>query len=216
VTTATVSAAPSWVRRGAGPLARSWLRLDVRGAVHLPLTGGALIAANHTSHLDSIALGASSPRALHFLGAVHLTRVPVLGAALPRLGLIPVRRDEGDADALEQVTALLRAGCAVVVYPEGGRSRDGRVHRPRSGVARLAATTGCPVVPVGLFGTADVWPVGRAPRLRRGAVRVRYGAPLPPPDDTPAARRRFASDLHDALVELSGAPRADGMLPRSD
>jgi 1-acyl-sn-glycerol-3-phosphate acyltransferase len=215
MTSATVSAAPSWVRRSAGPVVRSWLRLEVRGAGYLPLIGGVLIAANHTSHLDSIAIGATSTRALHFLGADSLTRIPVLGRALPRLGLIPVRRDEGDAAAMDHVAALLGRGCVVVVYPEGGRSRDGRVHRPRSGVARLAAATRCPVVPVGLSGTAAVWPVGRAPRPRRGAVSVHYGVPLLPPDDTPAARRGFAGVLHDALVELSGATRADGMLPRS-
>jgi len=112
------------------------------------------------------------------------------------------------------LASLLDAGHAVVVYPEGSRSRDGRVYRPRSGVSRLAAATEVPVVPAAVVGTYEVCPTGRRPRLRGGRVSIRFGPAIDPPaSDTPAERRRFNRILHDALVELSGAERADAFAP---
>lgn len=193
---------------------RGWLRLDVTGADHCPREGGLLVAATHASHADSPALGAALPRPLLFLGASQLARTPVLGALLPALGLLPVERGEADADLLGLLADQVRDGAALVVYPEGSRSRDGRVHRPRSGLARLAAMTGAPVLPVGIDGTGAAWPVDGRPRLRSPrTVTVRVGQPLAAPLDAPRDRRAWSSTLHDALVELSGRPRAEGLAP---
>ncbi len=180
---------------------------------HVPLDGPVIIAATHASHADSMALGSALARPVFFLGDLRLTTWPVLGPWLPKLGMVPVRRGDRDTDALDHLTALLAGGQAVVVYPEGSRSRDGRVYRPRSGVARLAAATGVPVVPAAVAGSYDVWPSGARPRLRGGRVRIRFGPAIAPPQPTPAARRRFSEELHTALVDLSGAPRADEFSP---
>lgn len=207
--------APRWVRRVARPAVEAWLRLEVDGTELVPADGALILAPHHRSHADVLAVGAASPRPVTFLGSEHLTRVPVVGRFLPRLGLLPVHRGAADADAMGRCLVALDDGAALVIFPEGSRSRDGRVYRPRSGVARLAAATGAPVVPVGIAGTDLVWPVGGAPRAARGSVQVRFGAPIAAPVDAPGARRDFADELHDALVELSGAPRADGLLMRS-
>lgn len=203
----------SAARRVLRPLLRAWLRLRVEGADSVPVDGPVLIASTHASHADSIALGAAAPRPVFFLGDRRLLAMPVLGRFLPRLGMVALRRGSGDTDAMGVLADLLGAGHAVVVYPEGSRSRDGRVYRPRSGVARLAAATGVPVVPAAVVGTYDVWPTDRRPRLRGGRVHLRFGAPMTAPADTPADRRRFSRTLHDRLVELSGAPRADTFAP---
>lgn len=206
--------APAWLRRVARPAVEAWLGLEVHGSDRVPRNGPVILAPHHRSHADVLAVGAASPRPVTFLGSEHLTRVPVVGRVLPRLGLVPVHRGEADSDAMGRCLVALDDGAALVIFPEGSRSRDGRVYRPRSGVARLAAATGAPVVPVGIAGTEHVWPVGEAPRPTRGAVRVAFGAPIPAPADTPGARRGFAEDLHDVLIELSGAPRADGLSVR--
>lgn len=203
----------SVARRVLRPVLRGWLRLRVDHADRVPLDGPVLIASTHASHADSIALGAAAPRPVFFLGDRRLLAWPVLGRLLPRLGMVALRRGSGDTGAMQVLVDLLGAGHAVVVYPEGSRSRDGRVHRPRSGVSRLAAATGVPVLPTAVVGTHEVWPTGRRPRLRGGRVRIRFGQPMAPPADTPADRRRFNRQLHDALVELSGAGRADGFAP---
>lgn len=206
--------ARSAARRVARPLLRAWLRLRVDGAVHVPLDGPVLIASTHASHADSMALGAAAPRPVFFLGDRRLLAWPVLGRFLPRLGMVALRRGQGDTAAMGVLAELIDAGHAVVVYPEGSRTRDGRVYRPRSGVSRLAAATGAPVVPAAVVGTYEVWPTGRRPRLRGGRVTIRFGPAIPAPSaDTPAERRRFNRTLHDTLVALSGAERADEFAP---
>lgn len=199
------------VRRVLRPILRSWLRLHVEGADHLP-DGPVLIASTHTSHADSLAIGTAAPRPVFFLGDEHLLDWPIVGRWLPDLGMVAVRRGQGDTAAMSVVTDLLAEGHAVTVFPEGSRSRDGAVHRPRSGVARMAATAGVPVVPAAVVGAAKVWPVDRWPRPR-GRVTVRFGEPMDTPGTTPRQRRRFGLELHDALVELSGAPRSDSFAP---
>lgn len=205
--------ARSVVRLTLRPVLRLWLRLRVEGLEHIPAEGAVLIASTHQSHADSVALGAAVARPVYFLGDLKLTRWPVFGRWLPKLGMVPLRRGEADAAALDVLRGLLADGRAVVVYPEGSRSRDGRVHRLRSGTARLAADAAAPVVPAAVAGIYDVWPIGRRPRLRGGRVTVRFGPPLEPPDVSPRSRRAFTEALHDALCELSGCERADDFSP---
>lgn len=209
-----VPGARSLVRRSLRPVLRTWLRLQVEGVHHVPSDGGVLLASTHQSHADSVAIGVALERPVHFLGDLRLTSLPVLGPLLPRIGMVPLRRGDADASALGVLTDLLGDGSAVAVYPEGSRSRDGRVHRLRSGVARLAAATGAPVVPTAVVGIFEVWPIGQRPRLRGGRVTVRFGPALDPPTaDTPRARRAFTTELHDALVDLSGFAAADDFSP---
>ena len=208
-----VPGARSVVRLTLRPMLKVWLRLKVAGLEHVPPDGAVLIASTHQSHADSIALGVAVPRPVHFLGDLRLTRWPVLGAWLPRLGMVPLRRGEADASALDVLRDLLADGRAVVVYPEGSRSRDGRVHRLRSGTARLAADAQAPVVPAAVAGIYEVWPIGHRPRLRGGRVTVRFGPAMDPPGPDPRSRRMFTDALHDTLCELSGCERADDFSP---
>lgn len=210
---AVVPGARSLARRVIRPMLRLWLRLRIEEQHHVPRDGAVIIASTHQSHADSMALGSGLERPVYFLGDERLTRWPVLGGWLPKLGMVPVRRGQGDRSALGFLQELLADGQAVVVYPEGSRSRDGRVYRPRSGVARLAAGTQVAVVPAAVTGIYEVWPIGRRPRLRGGRVTVRFGAPIAPPDQDPRSRRRFNEQLHAALAELSGAEPADEFSP---
>jgi len=185
------------------PILRSWLRVRSEGAEHVPGQGPVLLASTHRSHADSIALALAVRRPVHFLGGLELTETPIVGPQLPKLGMVPLRRGVADAAALDVVRVLLRDGHCVVVYPEGSRSRDGTVHRLRSGVARVAAELTVPVVPAGIEGIERAWPVGQRPRLRGAAVTVRFGTAFPPPEDTPRARRTFNLRLQERLAELS-------------
>lgn len=212
--------ARSLVRRVVRPTLSAWLRLDVEGEHHIPRTGPVVIASTHASHADSMALGACLERPVYFLGDERLTRWPVLGPWLPRIGMVPVARGSGDLAALGLLEDLLEQGEAVVVYPEGSRTRDGRVYRPRSGTARLAAETQVPVVPAAVVGTFEVWPTQQKPRWLGawGAtpVRLRFGPAMDPPQPSPKSRRAFNDQLHDVLVALSGKPRADEFAPLGD
>lgn len=208
-----VPGANSLVRLGLRPLLRLWLRLQVEGAHHVPGTGPVLIASTHQSHADSMALAVAIRRPIHFLGDVRLTEWPVLGPQLPKLGMVPLRRGEADASAMEVIAGLLDEGKGVAVYPEGSRSRDGKVHRLRSGLARLAADARVPVVPAAVDGIYAVWPIGARPRPLGGPVTVRFGAPLAPPEPTPRSRREFNDRLQQILADLGRTQKAMDFSP---
>ena len=195
------------------PLLRRWLDLRVEGQEHVPTAGAVLLAATHQSHADSLAIGTAVPRPAHFLGDRRLLSWPVVGRRLPRLGMVPIDRGEGDASAMDVLAALLGDAACVVIYPEGSRSRDGRVHRLRSGLSRIAAVMRVPVVPVAVAGIHEVWPIGARPRLRGGRVTVRFAPEMPPPDPTPAARRSFNLELQERLAELAGTTTAADFSP---
>lgn len=196
------------------PVLRRWLDLSVEGREHVPTRGPVLLAGTHQSHADSIAIGTAVPRPTHFLGDRRLLDWPVLGRHLPRMGMVPLDRGRGDAGAMDLIARLLvEADACVVIYPEGSRSRDGRVHRLRSGLARLATSTEVPVVPVAVAGIHDVWPIGARPRLRGGTVTVRFGMPMDPPGPGAAERRTFNLTLQQALADLAGVDIAEDFSP---
>lgn len=202
------------------PVTRAVWRPTVEGIEHVPASGPVLIASNHLSFIDSVVIPIVAPRKVVFLAkAEYFTRAGVRGrvskAWFEGLGMVPVDRDATRAalNSLDIAREVLGRGEAFGIYPEGTRSRDGRLYRGRTGVAQLALTTGAPVVPVGLNGTADLQPVDSTwPRLAK--VTVRFGEPIDFTgrfDGVPPGRaRRVATDeIMEAIQGLTGQERAD-------
>ena len=166
------------------PIARAVWRPRVTGLEHVPATGGVLLASNHLSFVDSVVIPVVVPRKVVFLAKSDYFTGTGMRGALSRawfsgLGMLPVDRDDPRAalGSLDTALEVLARGEAFGLYPEGTRSRDGRLYRGRTGVAPLALTAGVPIVPVGLIGTDRLQPVGaNLPRLVR--VDVRFGAPI--------------------------------------
>ena len=201
------------------PVARAIFRPTVIGLDNVPRTGGVLLASNHLSFADSMVIPVVAPRDVAFLAKHDYFTGTGITGALQRgwfegLGMLPIDRDDSHAAIASLDTALqvLRRGEAFGIYPEGTRSRDGRLYRGRTGVAHLALTAGVPVVPVGLVGTEKLQPVGaRFPRLVK--VTVRFGQPLDFTrryDGVPAgrARREVTDAIMAAIRELSGQQEA--------
>jgi 1-acyl-sn-glycerol-3-phosphate acyltransferase len=147
-------------------------RLSCDGAENLPVSGGALIAANHKSELDPFFVGHAFPRPVRYFAKSELFGNGALRWAVTELGAIPVRRGASDRSALEAALAALAAGDALIIYPEGTRMRDDAVHEFQPGVGMLALRSGVPVIPVGLKGSGEVVRNGR-PGLP--VVRVKAG-----------------------------------------
>jgi len=166
------------------PVAKVVWRPTVEGLENLPTTGPVIVASNHRSFADSMVIPIVTPRQVVFLAKEdYFTGTGVKGALqrawFEGMGMVPVDRDDTKAAlaSLDIALDVLRQGKAFGIYPEGTRSRDGRLYRGRTGVAHLALTSGAPVVPVGLTGTEHLQPVGSTlPRLAK--VTVRFGAPL--------------------------------------
>ncbi|THV09385.1 1-acyl-sn-glycerol-3-phosphate acyltransferase [Nocardioides caeni] len=166
------------------PLARAVWRPTVEGVDRVPMTGPVLFASNHLSFADSVVIPIVAPRKVVFLAkAEYFTGAGIKGriskAWFEGLGMVPVDRNDTRAalNSLDVALEVLGRGEAFGIYPEGTRSRDGRLYRGRTGVAQLALTAGVPVVPVGLIGTDQLQPVdSRWPR--RAKVTVRFGDPL--------------------------------------
>lgn len=156
-------------------ISRLWFQYRVEGAV--PATGGLLVAANHASYLDIPLLGCGMKRRAWYLGRSDLFPIPVVNAVLRSLGWIPLRLGRFDREAFGKAIELIRQGKVVVIFPEGGRSRDGRLRPPKAGIGVIVAKTGCPVVPAYLKGTFDVLPMG-AWWPKRRPVTVRFGTPI--------------------------------------
>ena len=201
--------------RLAAPTMRRMLRPQISGLEHVPRHGGVVLAANHVSNLDNYLLSSASPRPPLYLGKRELAH-GVFGAFNVAMGMIPIDRGRGDQHAIDEVARLLVAGEVIAMFPEGTRSPTGELFRFRSGTARVAAAAGVPVVPVGLCGTAGVWPRGGGPQWRRparGALAVRFGEPLDPPPDAGRARRLWTQQLRARVARLTGQPIADAFAP---
>jgi 1-acyl-sn-glycerol-3-phosphate acyltransferase len=162
----------------AGKAMRIFYRVDVQGADNLPEEGPLILAANHRSFMDSVFLALTSPRPIAFVAKAEYFDRPVTRWMVRRAGAIPLRRGSpaGARQALEAASDVLAGGGTLAIYPEGTRSRDGKLHRGKRGPARLALTTGAAIVPVGLIGTEAVQsPDERVPRPFRRVV-VRFGS----------------------------------------
>jgi 1-acyl-sn-glycerol-3-phosphate acyltransferase len=199
----------------AGPFLHSIWRPKVTGAEHIPASGGAIIAANHQSVVDSVFLPLMLDRPVTFSAkAEYFTAsgpaARLWAAYLKATNQLRMDRDGPRAaqDTLEAALDLLREGNLFGIYPEGTRSPDGRLYRGRPGVGWLALKSGLPVIPVALFGTRHVLPPGRVVP-RPGRIEVKVGKPLSFDPDLAAgppakARRLITDQVMAAIRDLSG------------
>ncbi|UOR02558.1 1-acyl-sn-glycerol-3-phosphate acyltransferase [Leucobacter allii] len=195
------------------PLLRLRFRPRISGAEHVPGRGPVLLASNHLSGIDTILIPSFSPRNVQFLAKASLFSSRLGGWFFRSIGAVPVHREASTAAqaALDAGREVLAAGNVFAVFPEGSRSRDGRLYRGRGGAAWLALETGAVVVPVGLVGTNRALrdpATGRAPRME-----VRFGAPLDLADlgalPRGRARREATERIMAAIAALTGQELAD-------
>lgn len=158
-------------------LARCLFRVEARGTGHIPLSGPALIVANHSSFLDPPMIGVTAPRPLHFLAKAELFSIALFGRMMFALNARPVRRDGADPGALRTALRLLAAGQALLIFPEGSRGAEGTLREGKPGAGMLAVLSRAPVVPAYIEGSGLALPRGRwFPRWRK--IRVTFGPAL--------------------------------------
>ena len=155
----------------------SYFRWRYFNTERVPLSGPVILASNHASFIDPPLVGAPVHRPLSYLARDTLFDVPGLNWLLRSWNVVPVDREGGGAAGLRKILEALQRGNAIIVFPEGTRSRDGQLQHARSGIGLIVLKSEAPVVPVRVFGTFDAYGRHlRFPRPRRLAVK--YGRPL--------------------------------------
>lgn len=196
------------------PLLNRFYDVDIEGAANLP-DRPVVLAANHRSFIDSLFIAHAARRPVAFLAKAEYFDQAWSRRLLTGLGQIPLRRGSPTSArrALFAACEALGEGWSIAIYPEGTRSRDGRLHRGNTGVARLSCQAKVPIIPVGITGTEAVQAPGQlAPRLFK-PVTVRWGKPIPPPVGGAADLRAVTDRLMAAIAALCGQEYDDRYAP---
>ncbi len=180
-------------------------RIRVEGVEHVPLEGGCVLACNHNMGPDYFVLGVCMPRQIYFMGKTEIFHYhPLIAALFNAMGIIAVERGRQDTAALSRATQVVQDGLVLGMYPEGTRSRSGKLQRGKSGTARIALAADTFVIPVVVINSPAVF--GHLfKQLRRPQVIVRFGAPqrwAHDPSEDAATARLFTEQIMRAMAEL--------------
>lgn len=164
------------------PIIRKILIKEVKGWENIP-KGNFILAANHQSHLDEIATAyLCVPRRFHFIGQTD--NFKGLGKILIYIfyfitGVIPIDREseESRKKVIKEAIKVLKKGDILIIYPEGTRTRTGKMGEGKFGVARIFLKTGVPILPVAIEGTFEIMPPGKKPKIKK-IVKINIGKPL--------------------------------------
>jgi 1-acyl-sn-glycerol-3-phosphate acyltransferase len=208
----------NWFLRFARGWARSILRvsgitIEVLHPERLPRRGSFIVAANHESFADVVALLACLPLQVRFLTKRSIFRVPVLGWSIAAAGFVPVDRGDrsGSAATLEAALRRLESGRSLVIFPEETRSRGAELLPFKKGAALLAAKTGRPLLPLGLAGSRRILPRGRL-LMSPGRIVVCPGDPIEAGGPAPTDRKDLTERLRERVAALrdEAAARLEG------
>lgn len=195
------------------PTFRFLWRFHITGTEHIPAEGPAIFCPNHLSVIDSFFLPLVLPRQIFFVGKSEYMDSWKTKHLFPAMGMIPIDRGGGSASerALDTAARILDGGGFFGIYPEGTRSRDGKLHKGHTGPARLALRTGAPIIPVGMKGTVRVQPPdAKLPRPFK-AVEVNFGRPVRPEKyrHHEAEHLAFRQMIDEVMFEIRGLSGQD-------
>ncbi|HKZ05966.1 MAG TPA: lysophospholipid acyltransferase family protein [Methylomirabilota bacterium] len=178
--------------------ARAYWGIRFEGIEHIPAQGPLVVTPNHVTFADPPLVSIPIRRAVHYMAWDRLFQIPGLSLLIRRLRAFPVDIDSADPRATRAAVRLLDAGQVVMIFPEAGRSLDGRLQRFKLGAFRLACARSVPVLPVTIVGGHESWPPGRV-LPRPGRLTIIYHQAIAPPRD--------AGDLRHAARELADRVR---------
>ena len=186
------------------PITRAWFRsfhnVQWLHPERMPAHGPVLVVANHQSYYDPPLIGGGiKSRPLDYLARAGLFKNPLFGRFISAFNAFPIKEDTGDRAALNAVIDRLHAGGAVLLFPEGRRTRDGHVMPLKRGMALILRKARCPLLPVAIDGVFDAFPPGqKCPSLFTGPIGVHYGQPIMP-DELPRHAEPLLTMLHDRI-----------------
>ncbi len=200
-----------------GNIVRLAAKLKVYGRDRVPRQGGVVIACNHFSWLDPVALGAASPRTIYYMAKVEAHRAPGLGLVIRSFGCFPVRRGESDREAVRTMRKVVREGLALGLFVEGSRQRSGVPGEVQAGGAMVALQEDVPIIPVAVHGS-QTWKA-----FNFHPVSIAFGEPLrfeglpkggKGYKEASAVLQAKINELFAFLVEMHELGRPDAVPPR--
>lgn len=179
------------------------IKLEVNGKENVPLDRPVIFIANHCSHLDIGTLCRSLPVNLHFIGKKELAWVPIVGWYMWVAGHIFIDRSNKKKaiKSLEVASQKIKSGKSVVMYPEGTRSKNGKLGNFKKGAFHLAMQSGVPIVPVSIKGTYNVWSAN-SNKITPGNVSVEIGKPIESSNYSNETIKNFISDARTVILEM--------------
>jgi 1-acyl-sn-glycerol-3-phosphate acyltransferase len=200
-------------------VSRAYFGLRLCGTEHIPREGALVIVPNHQTYADPPLVTIPVRRPVYYMAWSRLFDIPVFSQFIRLLRAFPVDIDTRDARATREAVRLLQRGAALMIFPEGERTADGRLQRFKPGAFRLAVSTKVPVLPVTIVGGDRSWPPGRV-LPRPGRITITYHPALHPNtalDPRAAAQDLAARTRQSILSALPGAEAdADASGPRAD
>jgi 1-acyl-sn-glycerol-3-phosphate acyltransferase len=192
----------------AGLIHAMWFRGEVVGMEHFPRVGPFLITSNHASHLDPPLVGSHISKQMRFFARKSLWNNRLIGWWLDQVETIPVERDSGDVGAIKRVLQALKEDRAVVLFPEGTRSPDGRLQKPKAGVGLMACKTGVPVVPCRVYNSFEAFGKGRLIPRFGTPVTIVFGPPIPASvyDEPTAGKARYELAAQRIMDRIAALP----------
>ena len=157
-------------------IAKTVFSYSAYGQENIIEEGPAIMAANHQSYLDPPLVGITCRNELYYLARKTLFEKKLIGLLISHVNALPVDLSRGDLTAVRSIINLLKAGRRTVIFPEGTRSRDGKIQPARPGIGMIIAKTLVPVVPMRIFGSFEAWPKGG--KLRPHRLTVVVGKPI--------------------------------------
>src|SRR5262245_24574524 len=180
-----------------------YFRWRVYNPERVPSSGPLILASNHASFLDPPLVGTAVDREINYLARESLFRFPVIGWLLREWNSVPVDREGGGAKGLKAILDRLLAGAAIILFPEGTRTRDGRLQPARSGIGLAVIKSNAPVVPVRIFGTYQAY--GRHLKIPRPhRIAVKFGKPMDFAELRAEAKRCSKERLKQIYQEIAG------------
>lgn len=181
----------------------SGMRMEVSGLENIEGGTPYIVVANHRSNIDIMVLTAALPIPIRFLSKVEVFKFPLLGSAMRGVGMIPLDREMGRRELafiIRSTRSLVAEGKSLVVFPEGTRSLTGEMLAFKTGAIHIAARTGCPILPVAVQGTGNVWPP-QSSLIRGGPVSVTVMQPVTLTKQTSRQGKATIGEIRRSLME---------------
>lgn len=178
-------------------LAKLYFRVSVKGGHNIPKTGPVLLAVSHASHLDPPLVSITTRRHIRFMAKMELFGNPKFGWLIRNLGAFPIKRGESDRNALRFSAQVLKDGQPLLVFPEGSRSKTGKLGEAQTGISMIInQVPEAAIVPIRIDGSYDAWPPGQKyPSPRKIRIHIGKAFRLSDLEDLPTVKKQLYQEI---------------------